>query len=128
MRGKTSHRTSPFARKQHACCDAVRSSKSTAGRSWKLLSAQTQVYSESCQPGSTVPLCREEERGRIAPEALMSVYLRLPSYEKRPVVKAIVFYGRRYSARLLNCYLERNLQKSGGLLSEVRRIASTAAE
>ena len=50
----------------------------------------------------------------------MSVYLRLPTYEKRPVVKAVVFYGRRYSTRLLNCYLERNLLRNGGLLSEVR--------
>jgi hypothetical protein len=65
------------------------------------------------------PAFREEERGRVAPEALMSVYLRLPSYEKRPVIKAIVFYGRRYSVRLLNCYLERNLLRGGGLLSEV---------
>ena len=51
----------------------------------------------------------------------MSVYLRLPTYEKRPLVKAIVFYGRRYTARLLNCYLERNLLKNGGLVSEVCR-------
>ena len=49
----------------------------------------------------------------------MSVYLRLPSYELRPLIKAIVFYGRRYSVRLLNCYLERNLLRGGGLLSEV---------
>ncbi len=58
----------------------------------------------------------------------MSVYLRMPTYEKRPLVKGIVFYGRRYSARLLNCYLERNMLKSGGLFSEVRRKLSAMAE
>ena len=57
----------------------------------------------------------------------MSVYLRLPSYEKRPVIKAIVFYGRRYSVRLLNCYLERNLLRGGGLLSEVQPVAQQHA-
>ena len=49
---------------------------------------------------------REEERGRVAPEALMSVYLRLPSTrrEAAQVIKAIVFYGRsllRAAAQLL---------------------------
>ena len=58
----------------------------------------------------------------------MSVYLRMPTYEKRPLVKAIVFYGRRYTARLLNCYLERNMLKSGGLFSEVRRKHIAVAE
>jgi len=58
----------------------------------------------------------------------MSVYLRMPTYEKRPLVKAIVFYGRRYTARLLNCYLERNMLKSGGLFSEVRRKLSVVAQ
>ncbi len=35
------------------------------------------------------------------------------------VVRALVFYGRRSTVKLLNCYLEINLVKNGGLLSEV---------
>ena len=63
---------------------------------------------------------REEERDNVAPPAIMSVYLRMPRYDERPVVKALVLYGRRQTMRVLNCYLERNLLKLGGLLTEVR--------
>jgi hypothetical protein len=36
-----------------------------------------------------------------------------------PLVKGIVFYGRRRYVKILHCYLLRNLIANGGLLSEV---------
>ena len=45
--------------------------------------------------------------------------VRLGASARRHVVKAIVFYGRRGTVQMLNCYLERNLLRNGGLLSEV---------
>ncbi|KAI9140079.1 hypothetical protein BKA69DRAFT_1081742 [Paraphysoderma sedebokerense] len=40
-------------------------------------------------------------------------------------VSAVIFYGRRESVRILNCYLERNLAKNGGILSEVIFVVKT---
>ena len=51
--------------------------------------------------------------------ALEHRMVRLGTSAYRHVVKAIVFYGRRGSVQMLNCYLERNLRRNGGLLSEV---------
>ncbi len=51
--------------------------------------------------------------------ALEHRMVRLGASAARHVVKAIVFYGRRGSVQMLNCYLERNLRRNGGLLSEV---------
>ena len=50
--------------------------------------------------------------------------VRLGASAARHVVKAIVFYGRRGSVQMLNCYLERNLRRNGGLLSEVPPVAA----
>jgi len=51
--------------------------------------------------------------------ALEHRMVRLGTTAARHVIKAIVFYGRRGSVQMLNCYLERNLRRNGGLLSEV---------
>jgi hypothetical protein len=37
-----------------------------------------------------------------------------------PVVKAMVFFGRKRYIEILDCYLQRNLVSNGGILSEVR--------
>jgi hypothetical protein len=51
--------------------------------------------------------------------ALEHRMVRLGAAADRHTVKAIVFYGRRGTVQMLNCYLERNLRRNGGLLSEV---------
>ena len=52
-------------------------------------------------------------------DALEHRMVRLGASAQRHTVKAIVFYGRRGTVQMLNCYLERNLRRNGGLLSEV---------
>lgn len=52
-------------------------------------------------------------------DAMEHRMVRLGASAQRHVVKAIVFYGRRGTVQMLNCYLERNLLRNGGLLSEV---------
>lgn len=54
-------------------------------------------------------------------------YKQQMSYEQAHVtvvpgmqVIALVFYGRRRYASILNVYLERNLASNGGILAEVR--------
>ncbi|KXZ52832.1 hypothetical protein GPECTOR_8g215 [Gonium pectorale] len=42
-----------------------------------------------------------------------------------PSIVGVVFYGRRDRVRILDCYLQRNLVRSGGLLSEVVFVTAT---
>ncbi|KAJ3167415.1 hypothetical protein HDU88_002337 [Geranomyces variabilis] len=49
------------------------------------------------------------------------------AYKSNATLTAIIFYGRRRYARLLSCYLERNLVRNGGILEKVIWVQRTTA-
>lgn len=61
---------------------------------------------------------------KTQPDVFKKPIQRLPRNHTISAV-GVVFYGRRSRTKILNCYLERNLERNGGILKEVVFVVAT---
>ncbi|KAG2446951.1 hypothetical protein HYH02_008105 [Chlamydomonas schloesseri] len=128
-KAKASHHNSrsgqQSVRLQSTPAAAVDAKKHEAAAAAKTSAAAAAIAAAAAAKTAVVATSLKNTKAAAYPPFTVPVVPYANRVASPPRITGVVFYGRRSRVRILDCYLQRNMARNGGLLSEVVFVRAT---